>query len=168
VADANAAGHPHTSRRLAGRDRLMPCQFADRRPDRLCPNGAIESGFDAITNRLWTRRFVVRYRARLELARRLMLLDLEGSPDELRYREAIRKALQADGGQPPKARRSLADRGGSSIHAEVCAVIARTAAKLAQNPKHARASYSRKKAARISRTRLRSPRRLRPSGGRGP
>ena len=112
--------------------------------------------------------FVFRNRARLELALRLMLLDLGGSADELRYREAIRKALLAQGGQPPTARRSLDDRGGSSIHAEVRAVIARTAAKRAQNARHARAAYARNKAARISRARPRSARRLRASGAAGP
>jgi hypothetical protein len=112
---------------------------------------------------------VFRNRARLELALRLMLLDLEGSADELRYREAIRKALLAAGGRPQMTRRSIDDPGGSSIHAEVRAVIARTAVKRAQNARHARASYNRKKTARISRTRPRSPRRLRASsGGSGP
>lgn len=130
----------------------MRRQFAERQPDRPYSNGALETVFDAITKRLWTRRFVFRNRARLQLALRLMLLDLEGSADELRYREVIRKALLAGGGQPPKARRSLDDRGGSSIHAEVRAVIARTAAKRAQNARHAKASYNRKKAARFSRT----------------
>ena len=168
VADANAAGLAHTCHWLAGKDRLMRRQFADRQPDRPYSNGAIETVFDAITKRLWTRRFVFRNRARLELALRLMLLDLGGSADELRYREAIRKALLAQGGQPPTARRSLDDRGGSSIHAEVRAVIARTAAKRSQNARHAKAAYNRKKAARISRARPRSARRLRASGAAGP
>lgn len=118
VADANAAGLAHTSHWLAGKDRPMRRQFASRQPDRPYSNGATETVF-AITKRLWTRRFVFRNRARLELALARMLLDLEGSADELRYREAIRKALLAGGGQPAKARRSLDDRGGSSIHAEV-------------------------------------------------
>ena len=96
-----------------------------------------------------------------------MLLDLEGVADELRYREAIRKALLAGGGQPARSRLSLDDRG-SSIRAEVRAVIARTAAKREQNARHARASYKRKKAAQVSRTRPRSPRRLRASGGSAP
>jgi hypothetical protein len=164
VADASAAGLAHTSQWLAGKDRQMRRQFADRQPDRPYSNGAIESVFDAITKRLWTRRFVFRNRVRLELALRLMLLDLEGSADELRYREAIRTVLLAGSGQPPKGRRSIDDRGGSSIHAEVRAVMARTGAKRAQNARHARASYNRKKAAKISRTRPRSPRRLRTAG----
>lgn len=74
-------------------------------------------------------------------------------------------ALLAGGGQPPKARRSLDDRGGSLIHAEVRDVIARTAAKRAQNARHARAFYNRKKAARISRPRPVSARRLRARPG---
>lgn len=161
VADAKAAGLTHTSHWLAGKDRLMCRQLADRQPNRPYSNGAIETVFDSITRCLWTRRFVFRNRARLELALRLMLLDFEGSADELRYREAIRKELLTAAGQPPRARRSLDDRGGSSIHAEVRAVIARTAAKRAQNARHARASHNRKKAAQISRTRPVSARRLR-------
>ncbi len=161
VAEANAAGLAHTSHWLAGKGPLMRRQFAARQPDRPYSNGAIETVFDTITKRLWTRRFVFRNRTRLELALRLMLLDQEGTADELRYREAIRKALFADGGQPARSRRSLDDRGGSSIHAEVRAVMARTAAKRSQNARHARASYNRKRAAKISRTRPRSPRRLR-------
>jgi hypothetical protein len=161
VAEANATGLAHTSHWLAGKDRLMARQFAARQADPPYSNGAIETVFDALTKRLWTRRFVFRNRARLEVALRLMLLDVEGVADELRYREAIRKALLAGGGQPAWSRRSLDDRGGSSIHAEVRAVIARTAAKRAQNARHARASYSRKRAAGVSRTRPRSARRLR-------
>ncbi len=57
-----------------------------------------------------TRRFAFRNRARLELALRLMLLDVEGVDDELRYREAIRKALLAADGQPTRSRRSFDDR----------------------------------------------------------
>jgi hypothetical protein len=49
VADANAAGLAHTSRWLAGKDRLMRRQFADRQPDRPYSNGAVETVFDAIT-----------------------------------------------------------------------------------------------------------------------
>jgi hypothetical protein len=117
VAEANTASLAHTSHWLAGKDRLMRRQFAARQPDRPYSNGAIETVFDAITKRLWTRRFAFRNRARLELALRLMLLDVEGVADELRYREAIRMALLAAGGQPTRSRRSLDDRGGSSIHA---------------------------------------------------
>lgn len=97
-----------------------------------------------------------------------MLLDQEGVADELRYREAIRSSLLAGGGQPTRTRRSLDDPGGSSIQAEVRSVMARTAAKRTQNARHARASYKRKKAAKISRTRPRSARRLRASSGAGP
>ncbi len=61
------------------------------KPDRPYSNGAVETLFDTITKQLWTQRFVFRNRARLELALRLMLLDLEGSADELRYRQAIRQ-----------------------------------------------------------------------------
>ncbi len=151
----------HTSHWLAGKDRLMRGQFAARQPDRPYSNGAIETVFDAITKRLWTRRFVFRNRARLELALRLMLLDQEGAADELRYRETIRTSLLGAGGQAAADRRSLDDRAGSSIHAEVLAVMARTSTKRAQNARHARASYNRKKAARVSRTRPRSARQLR-------
>jgi Transposase, Mutator family len=168
VADANAAGLAHTSRWLAGKDRVMRRQFAARQADRPYSNGAIETVFDAITKRLWTRRFVFRNHARLEVALRLMLLDQEGVADELRYREAIRSSLLAGGGQPTRTRRSLDDPGGSSIYAEVRSVMARTAAKRTQNARHARASYKRKKAANISRTQPRSARRLRASGGVGP
>lgn len=164
VADANAARLLHTSAWLAGKAALMRRQFAQWEPDRPYSNGAIEGVFDEITRRLWTRRFVFRNRLRLELALRLMLLDKEGIADELRYREAIRSALLRGSGVPPTTRRSLDDEGGSSIHAEVRAVITRTAVKRSRNAKHARASYGRKKAARVSRTRPRSPRRLRQAG----
>ena len=165
VAEADMAGLAHTGHWLAGKDRLMHRQFATRQPDRPYSNGAIETVFDAITKRLWTRRFVFRNRARLELALRLMLLDVEGAADELRYREAIRRALPARGGKSARSRRSLDDRDGSSIHEQVRAVMTRTADRRAQNAKHARASYKRKKAARISRTRPRSARRLRATPG---
>jgi len=163
VADANAAGLTHTLAWLAGKAALMRRQFAQRQPDRPYSNGAIEGVFDEITKRLWTRRFVFRNSQRLELALRLMLLDKEGISDELRYREAIRSALLRGQGQTAAARRSLDDRGGSSIHAAVRSVIARTAAKRAQNARHAKASYQRKNAARVSRTRPRSARQLRAS-----
>ena len=161
VADANTAGLAHTSAWLAGKAAPMRRQFVQREQDRPYSNGATEGVFDEITRRLWTRRFVFCNRQRLELALRLMLLDKEGIADELRYREAIRSALLRESGLPPTGRRSLDDQGGSSIHAAVRAVIARTAVKRAQNARHARASYGRKKAARVSRTPPRSPRRLR-------
>lgn len=164
VADADAAGLTHTQAWLAGKSARMRRQFAQRQPDRPYSNGAIEGVFDEITKRLWTRRYVVRNRRRLELALRLMLLDKEGVSDELRYREAIRSALLRAQGRPIASRRSLDDAGGSSIHAEVRAVIARTAVKRAQNARHARSSYARKKTSRSKRTRPRSPRRLRSSG----
>jgi len=63
----------------------------------------VETVFDAITKWLWTRRFVFRNRARLELAFRLMLLDLEGGADELRYREAIRRRC-SQGAASPRGR----------------------------------------------------------------
>ncbi len=84
VAEAKTASLTHTSHWLAGKDRLMRRQFAARQPDRPYSNGAIETVFEAITKRLWTRRFVFRNQARLERALRLMLLDVEGVADELR------------------------------------------------------------------------------------
>ena len=161
VADANSRDLRHTSAWLTGKAALMRRQFARRQPDRPYSNGAVEGVFDEITKRLWTRRYVVRNRRRLELALRLMLLDKEGISDELRYREAIRSALLRAQGRPTASRRSLDDAGGSSIHADVRAVITRTATKRAQNARHARASYGRKKKAGVSRTKPRSARRLR-------
>lgn len=129
--------------------------FGGRSVRQRCNRSAAEPGFGGRVDPL-------RHNGRpLELALRLMLLDKEGIADELRYREAIRPALLRRSGLPPSGRRSLDDQGGSSIHAEVRAVIARTAVKRAQNARHARASDGRKKAARVSRTRPRSPRRLR-------
>ena len=52
-----------------------------------------------------------------------MLLDKEGVSDKLRYREAIRSALLRAQGRPIASRRSLDDARGSSIHAEVRAVM---------------------------------------------
>jgi hypothetical protein len=49
-----------------------------------------------------------------------------GRRHELRYREAIRTAPLEGGGQPPRSRRSLDDRGGSSARAEAGAEMART------------------------------------------
>ena len=123
--------------------------------------GSVEGVFDEITKRLWTRRYVVRNRRRLELALRLMLLDKEGISDELRYREAIRSALLRAQGRPTASRRSLDDgwrlldpRGRSCGHHE-------DGDKAGQNARHARASYGRKKKAGVSRTKPRSARRLR-------
>ena len=121
----------------------MKRQFAAYEAGRPRSTGSLATALRDLKGRLGFRRSVVRNQARLDLLFALMALDLRKEAGERTFARVLRRLVEANAGGLVLGRRSMDDRGGSSLYASVVAVEQRLAPKRARNRAHAAAARAR-------------------------
>lgn len=147
--EARAKGAANTFRWIASKRRTMKRQFAVSEEGRPRSTGSLETTLREMKERLGLRRYVVRNRVRLDLLFALMALDLREEASERSFARVLRRLVEANKGNLVLGRRSLDDKGGSSLHAAVIDVEARLAPQRAKNRQHAAAARSRQAVAAV-------------------
>lgn len=141
--EAASAGATHTVKWIASKRRVMKRQFATYQEGRPRSGGSLETTLKTLKDRIGDRRYVVRNRPRLELILALMALDLREEADERSFVRVLRRLLEQNAGTLVLPRRSLDDKGGSSLHAAILEVERRLAPKRAQNRQNSPAARAR-------------------------
>ncbi len=141
--EATFAGATHTLAWIATKRRLMKRQFAIYQEGRPRSGGSLETTLTTLKDRVGDRRYVVRNLSRLELLLALMALDLREQADERSFTRILRRQLEQNAGTLVLPRRSLDDKGGSSLLAAIFEVEERLAEKRERNRRHSQAARAR-------------------------